>query len=261
MVPARKKSARGRKAGAERDLRKRVTQSVHILLVRPLYPGNVGSVARVMKNLGFGRLGIVSDLDPREEPEAFWMAHGARDLLEAASIHKDLDEALSSIDLVIGTTSRKGTRWREALEPEGLVDVLTAGWDWRPTALLFGPEDRGLSVEELSRCRWVVRIPTREDCPSMNLSHAVGLICYILARGNNAGLECNRSGAVPPEETQRLIEEAEALLRRTDFLTGDAARNQTAMRHLERLIVRASPNKAELALLWAVLRHMERQTR
>ena len=130
MGPA-KKSVRGKKAGTERGFLKRVTESLRILLVRPLYPGNVGSVARVMKNFGFRRLGIVSDLDPREEPEAFWMAHGARDVLEAASIHTDLDEALDSIDLVIGTTSRKGTRWREALEPEGLIDTLTAGWDWR----------------------------------------------------------------------------------------------------------------------------------
>ena len=95
----------------------------------------------------------------------------------------------------------------------------------------------------------------------MNLSHAVGLICYILARENNKVSECSRSGAVPPGETQRLIDEAGALLKKMNFLTGDAAHNQKAMRHLQRLIVRASPNKAELAWLWALLRHMERQTR
>jgi TrmH family RNA methyltransferase len=261
MVPESKKDDRGKNAGAERGLRNKVTHSVCILLVRPMYPGNVGSVARVMKNLGFRRLGIVSDLDPRDEPEAFWMAHGARDLLEAASMYADLDEALGSFDLVIGTTSRRGTRWREALDPEGLVDLLTAGWDWRPTALLFGPEDRGLSVKELSRCRWVARIPTCEDCPSMNLSHAVALICYILARGSTKVPECSRSGAVPPGETQRLIDEAGALLKKMNFLTGDASRNQTAMRNLQRLIVKASPNKPELAWLWALLRHIERQTR
>ena len=95
----------------------------------------------------------------------------------------------------------------------------------------------------------------------MNLSHAVGLICYILARGNNKGPACGSSGEVAPGETQRLIDEAGALLKKMNFLTGDAARNQTAMRHLQRLIVRASPNKAELAWLWALLRHAERQTR
>ena len=60
----------------------KITASVSILLVRPLYPGNVGSVARVMKNLGFRKLGIVSDQDPRKEPEALRMAHGAEDVLE-----------------------------------------------------------------------------------------------------------------------------------------------------------------------------------
>jgi tRNA/rRNA methyltransferase len=238
----------------------RPTDSVQILLVRPLYPGNVGSVARVMKNLGFRRLGIVSDRDPRTEPEAFWMAHGAQDVLEGASIYTGLEEALRPVEMVIGTTSRRGARWREALEPEALLDVLTAGWDWQPTALMFGPEDRGLSVKELSCCRWVVRIPTREECPSMNLSHAVGLICYVLARGPVTGSKPSGARAVSPEEMRRFTEEAEAFLKRTAFLTGDAARNRTALRRLERLVARASPSKAELALLWALLRHVEKET-
>lgn len=261
MDPAKKRGTGGMRAGTEGGLLKRVTESVRVLLVRPLYPGNVGSVARVMKNLGFQRLGIVSDRDPRTEPEAFWMAHGAQDVLEAASIYAGLEEALRPVEMVIGTTSRKGARWREALEPEGLTETLTTGWDWRPTALLFGSEDRGLSVKELSCCRWVVRIPTREDCPSMNLSHAVGLICYILARGPVTGSNRSQPAAVFPEEMLRFTEEAEAFLKRTNFLTGDAARSRTALRRLERLLVRASPSKAELALLWALLRHVEGQTR
>lgn len=237
----------------------KITESVRILLVRPLYPGNVGSVARVMKNLGFRRLEIVSDKDPRKEPEALWMAHGAEDVLEAACIHTGLEEALRPIEMVIGTTSRKGSRWREAIDPEGLVDTLAAGWDWRPTAILFGPEDRGLPVKELSRCRWVLRIPTREDCPSMNLSHAVGLICYVLARGPSAGRQGTGPRPVSPKALRRFNEEAEAFLQKTAFLSGDMAKDQTALRRLERLLVRASPTRAEMALLWALLRHVERK--
>lgn len=235
--------------------------SIRILLVRPLYAGNVGSVARVMKNLGFQRLGIVSDRDPRTEPEAFWMAHGAEDVLEGASIYDGLEEALESVKLVIGTTSRSGARWKGALEPEGLVDMLATGWDRRPTALLFGPEDRGLAVRELSGCRWVVRIPTREDCPSMNLSQAVGLTCYILARWPAGVLERRKASRVSRLETQRFVEETEAFLGNTGFLPGDGGRSQTAIRHLERVIARASPDKEELASLWALLRHVERKTR
>ena len=235
----------------------KITESVRILLVRPMYPGNVGSVARVMKNLGFRRLGIVSDQDPRKEPEASWMAHGAEDVLEAASIHTGLEEALRPIEMVIGTTSRKGSRWREAVSPEGLVNALAAAWDWRPTAILFGPEDRGLPVKELSLCRWVLRIPTREDCPSMNLSHAVGLICYVLARGPSAGRQGTGPRPVSPEALRRCNEEAEAFLQKTAFLTGDGAKDQTALRRLAHMLVRASPTRAEMALLWALLRHVE----
>ncbi len=235
----------------------KITESVRILLVRPLYPGNVGSVARVMKNLGFRRLGIVSDKDPRKEPEALWMAHGAEDVLEAASIHTGLEDALRPIEMVIGTTSRKGSRWKETIDPEGLADTLAAGWDWRPTAILFGPEDRGLPVKELSLCRWVLRIPTREDCPSMNLSHAVGLICYVLARGPSEALQRTGPRPVSPQALRRFNKEVEAFLQETSFLSGDMAKDQTALRHLERLLVRASPTRAEMALLWALLRHAE----
>ncbi len=257
MGPAKRKKTGRKDKGSDARLLERVTESVRILLVRPLYPGNVGSVARVMKNLGFRRLGIVSDQDPREEPEAFWMARGAEDVLEAASIYTGLGEALRSIEMVIGTTSRKGSRWREAIDPEGLVDTLAAGWDWRPTAILFGPEDRGLPVKELTRCRWVLRIPTREDCPSMNLSHAVGLICYVFARGPSAGMQGTGPRAVSPEALRRFTGEAEAFLKETAFLTGESARDQTALRRLERLLVRASPSRVEMALLWALLRHVE----
>ena len=237
----------------------KITDTVRILLVRPLYPGNVGSVARVMKNLGFRKLGIVSDQDPRKEPEAFWMAHGAEDVLEEATIHSGLEEALRPVDMAIGTTSRKGARWREAIDPEGLVDTLAASWDWRPTAILFGPEDRGLPVKELSRCRWVLRIPTRDDYPSMNLSHAVGLVCYVLARGPSSDREGLGPRPVSPSALRRFTEETEAFLKETAFLTGDMAKDQTALRRLERLLVRASPGKAEMALLWALLRHVERK--
>ncbi len=242
-------------------LRDKITGSVRILLVRPLYPGNVGSVARVMKNLGFRRLGIVSDQDPRNEPEAFWMAHGAEDVLESAILYPDLGAALRRVDLVIGTTSRRGARWREAIDPEGLIDILAAGWDWRTTALLFGPEDRGLPVKELSLCRWVLRIPTREECPSMNLSHAVGLVCYVLARGPSEGLQGTGPRTVSPVALRRFTEAAEAFLRATGFLAGDPSRDETAMRRLERLLVRASPDRSEMALLWALLRHVERDRR
>ncbi len=187
------------------------------------------------------------------------MAHGAEDVLEAASIYSGLDQALRSVRMVIGTTSRKGSRWAEANDPEGLVESLAAGWDWRPTAILFGPEDRGLSVRELSRCRWILRIPTREDCPSMNLSHAVGLICYAFARGPSANLRGFGPRAVSPVALRRFTEETEAFLKETAFLSGKAARDQAALRRLERMLVRASPTRAEMALLWALLRHVQRQ--
>ncbi len=228
-----------------------------VVLLRPLYPGNVGSVARVMKNLGFRRLSIVADRDPREAPEAAWMAHGARDVLEAATVHGELRSALDPGALLVGASSRRGRRWREVLDPESLAELAAQQAPGREVTLLFGPEDRGLSVEEISLCRWVVRIPTHPDCPSMNLSHAVGLVCYVLNRAQREGRPPPRtSRLVPPRQRGRFLEELEGWLRETGFFEGDA-RTHAAMRRLHRLLDRAAPDKAEMGLLWAVLHHLE----
>jgi TrmH family RNA methyltransferase len=185
------------------------------------------------------------------------MAHRAEDVLRDATLYTNLEESLATAALVIGTTSRRGSRWREVMEPEGLAAMLTEGWDWRPTALLFGPEDRGLSVRELSRCHGVVRIPTRPGCPSLNLSHAVALLCYVLTRWPFRNPERDTGSTISPEELQSFIRALERFMEGTAFLDPKAKRRRTAVQRLQRLLVRASPTRAEMGLLWALLRHLE----
>ena len=241
------------------DVFHRITNNFHIVLSHPVHPGNVGSAARAMKNFGFRKLVLISCKDPRKVPEASWLAHGAQDVLETACLCSSLDEALAPMEIVIGTTSRRGNRWRDVLDPQELGNLLASSWDGRPLALLFGPEDRGLSVEELSRCQWVVRMPTHRECPSMNLSHAVAILCYVIASRTFRNQEGDSRRSPTPEDVSRFFEHVQGILKKAAFLTGDPSRDAAVVRRLQRLLLRSTPGKTEFKLLWALLRHTEKR--
>jgi len=152
--------------------------SFDIVLVGTLKSGNIGSVARAMANMGLSRLSLVS---PRctIDQQSYAMATHGDDILRSARLFPSLRDALAGAVYVFGTTAR-GRRWRDCLELRelGCRAVHHAGGG--RVALVFGPEDMGLSNDELELCNEVVTIPTAQGASSLNISHAVLLICYEL---------------------------------------------------------------------------------
>jgi TrmH family RNA methyltransferase len=151
-------------------------------LVEPAAPGNIGSVARVMKNTGFRDWALVNPGLWRT-PEAEWMAHGAIDRLDGVSEVADLDAAISDCHLVIGASHRDG-RFRDVETDYRtvLAEAAAIAATGHRIALLFGREKDGLSRDELLRCQRLIRIPSAVPYPSFNLSHAVLLVTYELFR-------------------------------------------------------------------------------
>jgi len=161
-------------------------ENVRIVLVRPRDPRNVGAVCRAMKCMGITSLAIVPEgiIDPRQ---ARTLAHYAADVLEAATIHPDLADALRDTVLAAGTTRRRGkNRKYFTIFPEQLAQRVAA--TRRGTvAVVFGNEETGLTDDELSQCQLAVTIPASPRFPSLNLSHAVQVVCYEIFRARNAG--------------------------------------------------------------------------
>ncbi len=154
---------------------------VRIVLVRPRDPRNVGAACRAMKCMGMSSLAIVPDdvVDPRQ---ARTLAHYAADVLDNAVVFADLRDALKDAVLVAGTTRRRGkNRKYFTLFPEQLAGRI-ASIDTGTVAVLFGNEETGLTDEELSLCHVAVTIPTAPAFPSLNLSHAVQVVCYEIFR-------------------------------------------------------------------------------
>jgi tRNA/rRNA methyltransferase len=153
-----------------------------IVLVEPIYSGNVGSVARVMKNFGFSELVLLNPCE-LDMPARVMSVH-AYEIIENARIEFTLKEALSGSNTVVGMTGLHGKTDNKhyrmpAYNPKKLKDKLSGKGGI--VSLVFGREDAGLSNEELEICDIVVNIPTSPEYPSMNLSHAVAVVLYELS--------------------------------------------------------------------------------
>jgi tRNA/rRNA methyltransferase len=162
-------------------------ERIRVVLVEPQEARNVGQVCRAMKTMGLRRLYLVGAARI-DRGEAGVTALHARDLLQEAVPCATLEEALRDTALAAGISRRRG-RWRKyfALDPEQLVERIASCRG--PCALVFGRESDGLTDEELARCHVAVRIPSSPGFPSLNLSHAVQILSYLLFRRLGGGGE------------------------------------------------------------------------
>ncbi len=156
-----------------------VLDNVSVVLVNPKVPGNIGWSARGMKNMGLSKLALVNPVAYKFE-EAKTFAYAADDVLEEARIFGSLEEALREAALAVGTTRRVGRRRRAIYFLRGAATRIVSEARANTVAVVFGNEERGLSNAELSLCDTVVTIPEETDYPSLNLSHAVTIVCYEL---------------------------------------------------------------------------------
>lgn len=152
---------------------------VGVVLHRPRSPENIGASARAMWNMGLSRLLVVGPLRWDQEAMQRMATKEAAHLISGIQIYDSLEGALASFHVVVGTTARQGGLRGPIWSPWKAAERILALGPQDQVALVFGPEDRGLSNEELKLCHMVVRIPTAEFA-SLNLAQAVLVICYEL---------------------------------------------------------------------------------
>ena len=234
-------------------------KSVRIVLVEPAGALNVGSVARVMKNMGLSRLVLVNPQCDRLGDEARLMAVHAADVLEAAQEVATLPEALQGCQKAIATTGRD-----RALTDQFPLETPAIALPWLLTdaidaALIFGREDRGLTNEELHYAQRLIRIPSSDVYSSLNLAQAVAICCYELRQGVPipiAPSAANQSSSLASlDALEGYYQQLEALLLKIGYLHPHTALSR--MEKLRQLYHRAYPTPTEVAMLRGVLRQME----
>ncbi|MFH1082721.1 MAG: RNA methyltransferase [Pseudomonadota bacterium] len=156
---------------------KAVLDHIAVVLVRPQIPENIGAAARAMNNMGLRRLVLV---EPKncDLCRVLKTATGSTiDLIERMEVFDDLKEALAPYHHLVGTTARTGALRPTMSQPRTLARDLIALSQNNRVAILFGPEDRGLSNDQLRHCNTIITIPTA-GFSSLNLAQAVIIVCY-----------------------------------------------------------------------------------
>jgi len=226
--------------------------NIVVVLCRPQKLVNIAGTVRAMKNMGLRRLRLVR---PAEyDPAAITgMAHRSDDLLAAATLHDDLDGALADARFVAGATARpRGTAMRVASPRELAPELLERAADG-PVALLFGPEDNGLTNNELYRCHATLAIPADPAYPSLNLAQAVLIAAYELRLAAEVHASAPRRDPHPPAsaaQLEALFAAIEAALWGFEFFKTQRA--EGIMRTIRSLVHRAAPDTREAALLRAM---------
>lgn len=235
--------------------------NIRIVLVRPTHPGNIGAVARAMKNMSLRRLYLVAP-DSYPSPLATDRAAGADDLLQDAVICDTLDMALEECHLVMGTTARQRRIEWPGLEPDSCARQLLAGSLEGPVALLFGQERTGLLNDELDRCHFVVTIPANHEFSSLNLASAVQILAYEIYCASWVDVGVNvpdfRDGRpVKSEEMQLFYRHLKAVMEQIGFL--DPENPKLLMRRLARLFNRAGLDHNELNIMRGILTSVQQK--
>ena len=156
---------------------------IRIVLVGTQHPGNIGSAARAIKTMGLSRLVLVApERFPDREADA--LAAGARDVLEAATLHDTLADAVADCGLVLGCTARsRRVPLPEQVPRDAAATALAEAAGGTEVALVFGRERTGLENDELQLCHGAVHIPSDPDYGSLNLAAAVQVLAYELRMG------------------------------------------------------------------------------
>ena len=237
---------------------------LRIVLVGTSHPGNIGAAARAMKTMGLRRLVLVA---PQAFPhrEASAMAAGADDVLDAAQVCADLDEALADCRTVLGCTARKRGVALPERDPREAAAEMLAATGIGPVALLFGRERTGLTNEELKRCHAAIHIPADPEYSSLNLAAAVQVMSYELRVAMLSAMPGSGETVAPddPPATQGELEgffgHLDQALIDIDFHKGRSP--ETVMQRLRRLFLRAAPDQRELRILRGVLTDAQRMAR
>ena len=230
--------------------------NIHFILIEPQEPGNIGAVARAMRNMGFSKLELVNPV-PFHTKEAKWMSCQAYEMVKKAMVYKTFKEAINGKSLVIGTTRRIGKRRGIILPLRNSVKRIVAAAKKNKIAILFGRERNGLLNQEVEECGFMITIPSEPEAASLNLSQSVMLVAYELAQKT---CKTETPEFIGHEKLDALYERIEYLLKLLEYIPrGDRHLEKKIMKNLKHFIGRAGLTEWELNMLQGLCAQIEKK--
>lgn len=226
---------------------------VSIAISRIQNPGNLGAIARVLKNFNIKELILINPECNHLCQEARNRAKHAQDILENAKMVKSISKLKNRFNTVIATTSKLGTDYnlpRSPLTPEQLFPLKD-----KNTCILFGSEESGLTNEEISKCDFALTIPTSKKYPALNISHAVAIICYEIFRTEkeHVASHIKPAGSKEKDILARLFDDA---LKNLDFTT--ETKRETQRKAFKNLIGKSFLTRREAYALMGLMKKIKR---
>ena len=226
-------------------------ENIAVLLVETQSAGNIGSVARAMKNMGLAEL-ILVNCQTELTDEARHLACGADDILQNSRRFASLPEALAPFGLSVGTSSRRIEWIPQVYRPHEVAQKLAELSTTQRIALVFGPERTGLTNEHLQHCQWLVTIPSNPEFESMNLAHAVVIVAYeIYTRAAQVPLGRHFQLA-PLDQIEAFFVDLEKSLTEIGFLSREDP--MRIMGTLRQILARATLEERDVSILRGILR-------
>jgi tRNA/rRNA methyltransferase len=227
--------------------------NIVIILAGTKHPGNIGSAARAMANMGLGRLVLAAPHCEINE-EAHRMAKAGTGVLDAAQVHTSLPDAVAEIHMLVGTTGKSGGYRANTEPPRQIAPKILRQAAEQTVGILFGPEDTGLVDEDLRLCQSLIRIPASRQASSINLAHAVMIVSYELMLGSLAHKPDRAPRLASLEQTEAMYAQLEEALLKIGFLHPQNA--QHMMFAIRRLFGRAGMEPSDVGVLRGIARQI-----
>ncbi len=231
------------------------TENITIVLSKPKYSGNVGSIARCAKNMCIDKIAVVNSQALVEDEMLQMATHCAADLVSGLKHYHEIQEALSGYQYIVGTTSRLGSARGPVVSPREIADEIVDISQNNKVALLFGSEDKGLSNDELRYCHRVVSIPTSNSFKSINLSHAVMIVCYEIFTARISSLSAFTPKMATSSEIEGMYSHLKSVLTKIGFLNPENP--EYWMMHIRRFMARTKLYAKDVKIIRGICRQID----
>lgn len=231
---------------------------ITVILLEPEKPGNIGAIARVMKNFGLSSLVLIKPKCDYLCDEAFCRAKHAKDILKKAVNANQT--VLTTFDYLIGTTAIRGTSYnlsRHPVTPKQMAERVAKLAATQHIGILFGREGNGLTLSEIKACDFIVTIPTTKDYAALNLSHAAGILFYELYLQTSLCASISVHPLVSKKEKEVLLTYIDECLQQLRFETENKRISQRKV--WKRLINKGLLTKREAFVLMGFFRKYRQQ--
>lgn len=228
---------------------------ISIVLVDTKTPGNIGAAARCMMNMGLSRLVLVR---PRKDisGDAVKLAAGADEIIEKAPRFQTLKEAVTGCGLILGTSRHLGRQRKNILTPRAAAELSIPLLQKNTVAVVFGGEVNGLDNDDIALCHELISIPTSDEFPSLNLSHAVMIVAYELFLAAHTEAHFSERTLAAASDVEQFYHHLQSTLEEIGFI--DKARPDRMMFSLRQLFGRARLDEREVKILRGVLSQVDR---